>query len=917
MTTLFQQWLIEHRSELLARWHALAAAPVLAMSPSEALLAAAPGVPANTDEQNILLDLLYEAMISAAGQDMEPLHECLRHVRILRTQAGEAELPFYIGLMLQLRRAAWDRLNEPDQRPSKASGFSRWATLVEQLDLLVEQATVELSAHWSRAAERVQHELNETKLLVESLYHDAEATDRTTLQVSNLNTIAQGLAATMDRTQQLAIVGEQLHMTLEVACISIWLYDAPANALTLAHHWHAETFECNAVPEQPQISLHAADDMLVQTFSARQVLFDEAPSGVGQGFWYQPGFAIFAAPMLAQGQAIGVIALQDPDANTLSDRSQQDFVMSVASQSAIALESTRLYNEVLSFNSVLEQRIAERTKQLQMERDTLETVNQIAIETSSTLEHASLIEASLNALAKLVNVQYGSIMLVDPELDQLIDGAVLGRSNDRGFTRFPIGEGIAGWVAQNKRPAVIADVLQDPRWVTLPEMPGSPRKTSGSLLAVPLIAHHQVLGVLQLSHENVGYFNDDHLRLLSASAGQIAIGINNAQLYTELEKELMHRSEMFQRQEAEASQSQAILQSLSDGVIVCGEDGSVLTANMACERILERSIEELVIWNLPELLRRLLGRRADEVPVEELLAHPIDTQRQPRSFATVFQMGTRTVSVTLGPVLNSKESLLGVVALFRDTTREVESDRLKTEFIGTVSHELRTPMTSIKGFTQLLSMGSLGPVNDTQKEFLQIIQSNAERMISIINDLLDITKIETGSVEIDLRPLHMAEAISTVLLDLQTAVHARDLELSITIPPGLPLVLADGRRLNQILGNVLSNAVKYTPRGGQIVLDAREIGIDDIPAHLHEGLKPKGRYALVEVRDTGVGIAPEELERIFERFYRTENPLKVEAGGTGLGLSLVRPLIKLFGGRIWVESKLGEGSTFSLVVPAA
>jgi len=249
--------------------------------------------------------------------------------------------------------------------------------------------------------------------------------------------------------------------------------------------------------------------------------------------------------------------------------------------------------------------------------------------------------------------------------------------------------------------------------------------------------------------------------------------------------------------------------------------------------------------------------------------------------------------------------------------RRVESDRLKTEFIGTVSHELRTPMTSIKGFTQLLAMGSLGPVNDTQKEFLQIIQTNAERMITIINDLLDITKIETGSVELDLRPLHLAESLSNVMMELQPNIQAREHALSISIPPGLPLVRADARRLNQILVNLLSNAVKYTPVGGKIALEAREVDIDAVPEARREGLKSAVRYALVEVRDTGVGVAPEEHERIFERFYRTENPLKVEAGGTGLGLSLVRPLIQLLGGQIWVNSTLNEGSTFSFIIPAA
>jgi signal transduction histidine kinase len=213
-------------------------------------------------------------------------------------------------------------------------------------------------------------------------------------------------------------------------------------------------------------------------------------------------------------------------------------------------------------------------------------------------------------------------------------------------------------------------------------------------------------------------------------------------------------------------------------------------------------------------------------------------------------------------------------------------------------------------------MGSLGPLNDTQREFLNTIQTNAERMISIINDLLDITKIETGSVDLDFRSLHLAETLSNVLAELQPNITAREHEMSINIPPGLPLVRADAKRFNQILFNLLSNAVKYTPRGGKITFEAHEVGDGAVPEVLREGLKPGARYVLIEVTDTGVGIAPEEHERIFERFYRTENSLKIEAGGTGLGLSLVRPLIELFGGRIWLTSTVNQGSTFSLVIPA-
>jgi signal transduction histidine kinase len=917
MNTTLARWLTDNRDTLLLRWMALLHDYTHAANPNGngAVAHASADLDdqiAHPDEQSILLDSLYDGLICAADQNFEPLNECLGLLRALRMHPGEDELPQQLALVSYLRRAAWALLFEDGQPPRAKRDWQEWRLLLDELDRLLEYASVTMTEQWIAAAEVVQRELHETKLLVESLYHDAEATDRTTIQVSNLNQIAQGLSASMDRAQQLQIVGEKLNQALEVASLSIWLFDATTRELVLARGWGEST----PPDESVRVAADQPDDLIARAFGLGKIVLEVGVDPASQGVWYQPGCAVLATPLVAQRQVTGVIVVQDPSPHGLQDRSQQDFVKSAASQAAIALENARLYDEVRGFNSVLEQRIAERTRQLQIERDTLETLHDIAVETTSTLDRDALLESSLGALAKLVGVEHGSIMLVEAETDQLIDCAVLGRKDTLGYTRFAMGQGIVGWVAQHKKPAVVPDISKDPRWV---DPPGDEErhKTVGSMIAVPLIAHHQTMGVLLLSHDDVGYFNEDHLRLLSASAGQIAIGINNAQLYAELEKELHHRSEMFQRQQSEATQSQAILQSLSDGVIVCGDDGSVLTANLAVERILERSIEELVIWNLPELLRRLLGRRADEVPIDELLARPTDARHAPRTFSTTFEMSTRMISVTLGPVLNSKESLLGVVAVFRDITREVESDRLKTEFIGTVSHELRTPMTSIKGFTQLLAMGSLGPVNDTQKEFLQIIQTNAERMITIINDLLDITKIETGSVELDMRPLHLAESLSNVMMELQSSIRARDQALSISIPPGLPLVLADARRLNQILVNLLSNAVKYTQPGGKIALEAREVGIEAVPEPLREGLKPAVRYALVEVRDTGVGVAPEELERIFERFYRTENPLKVEAGGTGLGLSLVRPLIQLLGGRIWVASTLDEGSTFSFVVPAA
>jgi signal transduction histidine kinase len=913
MTQPLASWLKQRQKQLLQRWIAL-------LEPEQVAAGSIPSVDAalrdngatvHPDEQRVMLDAIYSGFIHAANGSHEQLDKSLRLLRVFRNHGGEDELPRHLALIAQFRRIAWDVL------ATEQAKHSDWYTRGVELDQIIEYATVTLSASWVSQAATTTRELNETRLLVESLTRDAEASDRTTLHVSTINEISRGLASTFDRASQIKIVGEKLLRALETVSVAIWQSDLAAGCLRIVGHWELGGQSTETIVPDWTIRSDAADDLIARAFRTGEMQIDIHASPEEQGRWYRETFVVLAMPLISQASVQGVIVLQELSGQVLNARAEQEFIRSAASQAAIAFESARLYEEVRSFNAVLEQRIAERTHELQVERDTLETLNAIALEISSTLDEHLLMQHSLSAIARLVGAEHGSISLLERETEHLVDRAVLGRTEGVGYTRFPIGRGIIGWVAQQRRAVLAPDVANDPRWIELPEDEEHGRKQrGGALIAVPLIAHHELQGVLVLSHDQVGFFKEEHQRLVEAAANQIATGIHNALIYQQLEQDLLRRYEMQQIQQQAVSQSQAILQSLSDGVIVCDSFGSVLTVNPAAERILERPIDELLIWNMPELFRRLLGRRAEELPVEDLISEPRDAQGNPRFFSATIQLGTSVVSISLNPVLSSeKHTPMGALAVFRDITREVESDRLKTEFIGTVSHELRTPMTSIKGFTQLLVMGSLGPVNETQREFLGIIQTNAERMIAIINDLLDITKIETGTVELDLRSLHLAEALSNVVMELQPKIQERTHELSISIPPGLPLVRADQRRFNQILYNLLSNAVKYTHRGGQIALEAREVTQDIVPEALREGLKT-GRYVQIDIRDTGVGIAKDELERIFERFYRTENPLKVEAGGTGLGLSLVRPLVQLFGGRVWVESVLGEGSTFRMVLPA-
>jgi signal transduction histidine kinase len=659
-------------------------------------------------------------------------------------------------------------------------------------------------------------------------------------------------------------------------------------------------------------------DIVIRAYTHTNLMFQPRPTGAIQGEWYQPGCGVIALPLLVKEQAIGVVVLQDPIPEERFSRSQQNLALAVVNQAAIALENARLYARIRNFNTELEQLVEERTSELQAEKERLATIHEISKEISSTLDLDTLLQTSLEVLARITNVEYGSIMLVETETGNLVNRSVLGQKSINTFTRFPVGTGVAGWVAHHREPALITDVSRDERWVPLPtDEVTSDKKHKGSMLAVPLVAHNEILGVLILSHSQPGYFHEGHLRLLTASAGAIAIGINNANMYTTIFEEMERNSVLLQRQSTETSKMEAILQSLSDGVLVCDTYGEILSANPAAGRILQRDITELLFTGatLQSILDDLLAQQQGKIALDDLLTMPLNSTGEPRVLESTVNVGIRVVSLSLGPVLKEDGELIGALLLMHDVTREVESDRLKTEFIGTMSHELRTPMTAIKGFTQLLVMGGLGPVNDTQREFLQTIQNNSERMISIINDVLDITKIETGSIDLELRPIHLAESLSGVVSDLQNLIKTREHTLTIDIPTGLPLVRADAVRLHQILYNLLSNAVKYTPTSGEITVQAREAVYDELPEPVRSSIVKKKRYVQLDIRDTGVGIAAHELDLVFERFYRTENPLKIEAGGTGLGLSLVKSLVELLGGVIWVESVLNQGSTFRFILP--
>ncbi|MGB7538256.1 MAG: GAF domain-containing protein [Anaerolineales bacterium] len=776
--------------------------------------------------------------------------------------------------------------------------------------LLLENFTAADS--FTKSNEEVAFSLaNQSALALEKARLFQEMTDRT----RELDERASHLAL-LNRLTNAAITTSNERSLLQIACRELAAaFDVPQSAAVLIQENREDACVVaeHIYPGRPSamsliLPLRGSPviETILRTRSPMHV--ENAPEDPRMGAlrpWLKQRqvVSLLILPLLISGDTAGLILIESPEMHQFS-YADLSLAQTVSAQLGQALENVRLHQSSHDLTTDLEHRVVERTTALEREHQRAETLLRISTELVVSLDLEQVLARALQLVNEAIGADQAAIVLLDPQTQHLVYRASLEKDAPlpQGGRSLPFhaGEGLAGWVIQQRQSVILPDLEKDPRWVHLyPEEPMRYR----SALAVPLMVGADALGALLLLAQDPSVFNPEQLQLASAAANQVAAAINNAELYRLIRDQADRLGDLVRSQQVESRKSRAMLEAIADGVMVTDEEQKIVLFNDAAVRLLSLPREQVIDRPAGEFIglfgkagrpwqERLRQWRTDPAKIGggEFLAERITLD------------SGRVLSVHLAPVASGEE-FIGTVAVFRDITQEVEIDRLKSEFVATVSHELRTPMTAIRGYTEMLMMNAAGPLNDEQRRFLKIVKDNSDRLELLVSDLLDISRLESGQIRLNLDVVELPDLLEEVAESLRQKSEKEEKPMGIVldVDGDLPSIQADRGRVAEILHNLADNAFLYTPAGGNVILRAF----------------PRPGGIQIDISDTGIGIAPAEQERIFERFYRGENPTVMATSGTGLGLPITRKLVDLHGGSISVESEgvPGKGSTFHVMLP--
>jgi signal transduction histidine kinase len=649
----------------------------------------------------------------------------------------------------------------------------------------------------------------------------------------------------------------------------------------------------------------------------------------------RPGRAWMGVPLNAGNLPMGIMAVSDYRDEVSYGPEQLQIFAAIADQAASVLDKGRLYRET-----------TERARQLA-------ALNEVGSSITSTLDLRTVLTTIVAKAMELLNAEAGSLLLTDENQRELIFEVTLGpAAPDLRGQRLPMNKGIVGAAAQTRKPQIVNEAQQDARW--LRDVDKSTAFSTRALLAVPMIVKDRVTGVIELINKRgTDSFTEDDQRLLTAFAVNAAVAVENARLFTMTDQALASRlDELSTLQEIDRQLNASLdIKRVMELTLEWGL--RVIDAKAGSIALLNRDDNTLVLMATHEYTYV-----PQALPLDKGLAGHVARTGQPILVNDVSQ-DQRYVAACpatrsqLSVPIKRESEVIGVINLENAHTdsfgilqldtasrladhaaiaitnaqlyAEVQrANDAKGRFVSEVAHELAQPVTAIKGFNDLMVKGMAGPISDMQMQFLSTVQFNAERLNTLIKDLLDIGRIETGRLKMEFGPVAIGPIIEETIRSLQSQIDERQMTVEIQMPDDLPHILCDRARLIQILTNLVSNAYKYTPAGGNMAITVsrlKEVQPRNAPrgnwtrTDLQQHKPNPAGYLACAVKDTGFGIAPEDQAKLFTQFFRSQNPAVREQRGTGLGLSITKSLIELQGGAIWVESELAKGSTFSFSLP--
>jgi signal transduction histidine kinase len=775
------------------------------------------------------------------------------------------------------------------------------------------------------------------------LFRELEVRNRDLSQALEQQTATSELLKVIGRsTFDLQPVFETLAQNAVTLCEAhqafIFRFDGQLLRVVATHNTSPELrafFEANPVaPGRGSVAGRAALDR--RTIHIHDVRDD--PERTWQAHRVDPIRTVLTIPMLRTGEVLGVIGVNRLEVRPFSD-SQIALLETFADQAAIAIENARLLNE-------LQEKNAHLTEALERQTATAEILRVIS---SSPTHIQPVLDALAESAARLCRSVDCNIFLLDG--DRLVLRARYGASRGEVVGQFvlPVVRGTVGGRTVLERRAVhVADLQAEAD--EFPQAQQNARQLGfHTMLSVPLIREGAALGVIQLRRTEVQPFTDRQAELLKTFADQAVIAIENVRLFTELQ-----------------ARTRELTRSV-DELTALGEVSRALSSTLDLETVLNTIVaranqlagtDSCSVWEYDEVTETFSVRATDNadqdivavlrraaIPKGEGAVGRVAMTHAPIQIPdtavedayrgsmrdVIVRMGTRALlAVPLlqddrlvgGLTVNKKtpgefpaetvellktfatQSALAInnARLFReieDKGRQLEiASRHKSQFLANMSHELRTPLNAILGYTELIADGIYGDVPERMREVLERVDKSGRHLLGLINDILDLSKIEAGQLTLTLGLYAMDGVAQAVATQVGALAADKQLGFELSVAEDLPIGQGDERRLTQVLLNLVGNAIKFTDAGSVLV-----------------SVGTSGDAYLVSVTDTGPGIAEADREKIFEEFQQADTTRAKAKGGTGLGLAISRRIVEMHGGRLAVESTLGQGSTFAFTVP--